>query len=87
MKPEEILKYSLKNLKDTVLVDSWGEKGIFYNPNHVLKRGVYILTIKEKDGDNDNGSNLDRENVYRVNLGIRKKTLACFKIRYIMLTN
>ena len=74
MKPEEILKYCLKNLKDTVLVDSWGEKGIFYNPNHVLKRGVYILTIKEKDGDNDNGSNLDRENVYRVNLGIRKKT-------------
>ena len=69
MKPEEILKYCLKNLKDTVLVDSWGEKGIFYNPNHVLKRGVYILTIKEKDGDNDNGSNLDRENVYRVNLG------------------
>ena len=56
------------------MVDSWGEKGIFYNPNHVLKRGVYILTIKEKDGDNDNGSNLDRENVYRVNLGIRKKT-------------
>lgn len=47
MKPEEILKYCLKNLKDTVLVDSWGEKGIFYNPNHVLKRGVYILTIKE----------------------------------------
>lgn len=35
---------------------------------------MYILTIKEKDGDNDNGSNLDRENVYRVNLGIRKKT-------------
>lgn len=74
MKSEEILKYCLKNLKDTVLVESWGEKGIFYNPNNALKRGVYILTIKEKDGDNDKGSNLDRENVYRVNLGIRKKT-------------
>lgn len=51
-----------------------GEKGIFYNPHNVLKRGVYILTIKEKDGDNDKGSNLDRQGVYRVNLGIRKKT-------------
>ncbi len=74
MEVEEILKYCLENLKDTVLVESWGEKGIFYNPNNVLKRGVYVLTIKEKDGDNDKGSNLDRENVYRVNLGIRKKT-------------
>ena len=26
------------------------------------------------DGDNDKGSNLDRQGVYRVNLGIRKKT-------------
>ena len=40
----------------------------------MLKRGVYILTVKEKDGDNDKGSDLNRENVYRVNLGIRKST-------------
>ena len=51
------------------MVESWGEKGIFYNPDHVLKRGVYILTVKEKDGDNDKGSDLRRENVYRVNMG------------------
>ena len=31
-----------------------------------------ILTVKKKDGDNDKGSDLNRENVYRVNLGIRK---------------
>ena len=42
----------------------------------MLKRGVYILTVKEKDGDNDKGSGLNRENVYRVNLGIRKSTFA-----------
>ena len=74
MTAEEILNYCLENLDGTVLVESWGEKGIFYNPDYVLKRGVYILTVKEKDGDNDKGSDLDRENVYRVNLGIRKKT-------------
>ena len=67
MIPDKILNYCLQNLEGTVLVKSWGEKGIFYNPDHVLKRGVYILTVKEKDGDNDKGSGLNRENVYRMN--------------------
>lgn len=38
-----ILEYCLDNLPDTVLVNSWGESGIFYNPNNTLKRGVYVL--------------------------------------------
>ena len=67
MTPDKLLNYCLENLEGTVLVESWGEKGIFYNPDHVLKRGVYILTVKEKDGDNDKGSDLNRENVCRVN--------------------
>ncbi len=70
----DILSYCLSNLKDTTLVESWGEKGIFYNPNGILKRGVYVLTIKEKDGDNDKASLLNRDNVYRVNVGLRKQT-------------
>ena len=71
MVADEILTYCLKNLEGSILVESWGEKGIFYNPDHRLKRGVYILTVKEKDGDNDKGSNLNRPGIYRVNLGIR----------------
>lgn len=71
---DEVLKYCLENLEGTILVSSWGERGIYYNPDNILKRGVYILTVKEKDGDNDKGSNLNRENIYRVNLGIRKTT-------------
>jgi hypothetical protein len=39
----------------------------------LLKRGVYFLTLKEKDGDNDKASNLDRENIFRINFGISKK--------------
>lgn len=74
MEPEKVLEYCLGNLDGTVSVYSWGEKGIFYNPDNKLKRGVYILTVKEKDGGNDNASNLDRENIYRVNLGVRKET-------------
>lgn len=74
MQAEEILQYCLENFEGTVLVSSWGEKGVFYNPENKLKRGIYILTVKEKDGENDKGSNLYREDVYRVNLGIRKQT-------------
>ena len=60
MTPDEILKYCLENLEGTVLVNSWGERGIYYNPDNILKRGVYILTVKEKDGDNDKSSSLNR---------------------------
>lgn len=32
MTPDEILKYCLDEFEGTVLVSSWGERGIFYNP-------------------------------------------------------
>ena len=72
MTPDEILKYCLEHLDGTVWVNSWGERGIFYNPDGKLKRGIYVLTVKEKDGDNDKVSKLDREDVYRVNMRVRK---------------
>lgn len=73
MTPDDILSYCLSNLKDVVLIESWGERGIFYNPNRALKRGVYVLTVKENDGDNDKGSMLNRDNAYRINVGLRKE--------------
>lgn len=72
--PDYILKYCLDTLDGVVEVNSWGELGIFYNPGRILKRGVYVLTVKEKDGENDKASKLDRESVFRLNLGVRKKT-------------
>ena len=36
MRPDDILDYCLANLPGTVLVDSWGERGIFYNPDKAL---------------------------------------------------
>jgi hypothetical protein len=74
MKVRDILNYCLENLKGTILAENWGEKGIFYNPNNTLKKGVYILTIKEKDGDNDKASDLSRDDIFRVNIGLRKDT-------------
>ncbi|MDE6373127.1 MAG: hypothetical protein K2L72_01365 [Clostridia bacterium] len=74
MTADEIINYCLENLDGAALVNSWGERGIFYNPENKLKRGVYILTVKEKDGENDSSSNLDRAGIYRVNLGVRRQT-------------
>jgi len=74
MQPNEIFDYCLQTFDDIVLAENWGESGVFYNPGNVLKKGVYILTIKEKDGDNDKASNVNRAGVFRVNLGIRKST-------------
>ena len=74
MTPDKILNYCLNTLEGTVLVSSWGERGIFYNPGGKLKRGVYVLTVKEKDGENDKSSRLSREGVYRVSLGLRPET-------------
>ena len=75
MQQDEIFQYCLNSLKDTVLAKNWGERGIFYNPNNTLKKGVYILTVKEKDGENDRASNItNREGIYRINMGIRKET-------------
>ena len=74
MTADEIVNYCFENLDGAVLVNGWGERGIFYNPGNKFKRGVYILTVKEKDGENDSSSNLDREGIYRVNLGVRRQT-------------
>ena len=57
---EYVIEYCLDNLDGTILVRSWGEKGIFYNPGGTLKRGVYVLTVKEKDGENDKSSQRGR---------------------------
>lgn len=78
MQAEEIISYCLENFEGTVLVNSWGEKGIFYNPDNKLKRGIYVLTIKEKGGENDKASSLDREGIFRINIGIRKNTFLKF---------
>lgn len=74
MNPQQILQHCLDNLADTILVESWGEKGIFYNPGYLQKRGTYVLTIKEKNGNLDMSSCLDRKGVSRVNMGLRNST-------------
>lgn len=52
---------------------AYGETTFFYNPDGILKNGVYFCTIKEKDGPNDKSSNLSREGIYRISTGITKE--------------
>lgn len=70
---KDIEDYILENFKDVHPLNSWGEKSFFLNPNKQLKRGTYFATLKEKDGENDKASFLDRENVFRLNMGITKE--------------
>lgn len=74
MKKEEIIKEVSERFDGLVLDKNWGEVGLFYNPEKRLSKGIYVLTFKEKDGPNDKASNINRDNVYRLNIGITKHT-------------
>lgn len=72
--PGQVQRFILQNLAGVVPVAAWGETAYFYNPGSRLKRGAYLATIKDKDGANDKGSKLDREGVWRLNMGIDPET-------------
>ncbi len=74
MTPKEIIQHICNNLPGVVPKASWGETSLFYNPGCVLPNGVYFCTIKQHDGENDKASNLDREGVFRVAIGLQPKT-------------
>lgn len=57
-------------LPEAVRISSWGEEGWFYNPGRTKPRGVYVATLKQKDGANDRASQLDRSGAYRLNIGV-----------------
>ena len=74
MQPAQILRIIKEKFNGLEINTNWGETGLFYNPEGKLKKGIYLLTIKEKDGANDKASNLNREGVFRLNLGVSKTT-------------
>ncbi|MEM8781621.1 MAG: DUF6194 family protein [Planctomycetota bacterium] len=70
MRMDEVRAYIEETFADLRPMDTWGEVSFFVNPGGRLKRGRYFCTIKERDGENDCASELDRPGVYRVNLGL-----------------
>ncbi len=70
----EIIAHILKEFEGVAAVETWGETSFFYNPSKLLPRGTYFCTLKQKDGENDKGSNLNRQKVYRFNFGLPTKS-------------
>lgn len=73
MTAKELENWILRHYGGLVVTDAYRERNFFYNPGGSLPKGVYVATIKEKDGPNDQSSKLDRENIYRLSFGIGKK--------------
>jgi hypothetical protein len=74
VKPEGIVEKIVSSFEGVFPKSSWGETSLFYNPGKLLPNGVYFCTIKEKDGDNDKASNLNRDGVFRLSIGISKES-------------
>ncbi len=74
VQPKNIIEEIANEFNGVVPKASWGETSLFYNPDKLLPNGVYFCTIKEKDGDNDKASNLNREGIYRLSIGISKES-------------
>lgn len=73
MTAKELENWILTNYQDIIVTDAYRERSFFYNPDNSLPKGIYFTTIKESDGPNDKASNLDREGIYRLSIGIGKK--------------
>ena len=70
MTPTQIQSWILSNFDHVVPKSAWGETSFFVNPGNRLPSGAYFATIKEKDGDNDKASDLNRDGVFRLNFGL-----------------
>eukprot|EP01040_Poterioochromonas_malhamensis_P004273 gene4273-4579_t len=72
---DDCVKSLTQHFKGLKPVHSWGETALFYNPENYLPRGTYCFTFKEKDGENDSSSQLNRDEIdYRLNFKIKPAT-------------
>ena len=70
MKQEEIERHIIESFKGTHVVKANGDSFFFYGD----EKKFPFATIVTTDNDFDNVSKLDREDFYRVNVGIDKVT-------------
>lgn len=73
MNAEQLENWILNNYQGIIVRDAYGERSFFYNPDNSLPKGIYFSTIKQSDGPNDKSSNLNREGIYRLSIGVGKK--------------
>ncbi len=67
---ETLINMIKSEFEDIEVYETWVETSFFYNPHNLLKRGAYFATLKEKDGENDKASNLNRPGAFSLNFGL-----------------
>ena len=72
MKSKDIINRITDSFEGLSPKASWGETSLFYNPEKRLPNGIYFCTLKEKDGENDKASGLNREGVFRLSFALKK---------------
>jgi hypothetical protein len=65
---QTIEQYITEQLPNVTKLDSYGYQFFFYESDQVLP----FVTIATSDNEHDNKSNLDRDGVFRVNIGVSK---------------
>ena len=74
MTPADVADEICNRFPGVVPKAAWGETALFYNPGQLLAHGVYLCTLKQHDGGNDIVSGLNREDVFRVAIGLAPGT-------------
>lgn len=74
MNQAEISQYITSTFEGVREVDAWGDLFYVYNPDNAHPDEFYFATLKNKDDDYDNASNLNRPDTFRLNIGIGKES-------------
>jgi hypothetical protein len=79
MNETSISQYITDTFPAVHVVDAWGDAFFFYNPDPAQQDEFYFATLKSKDDEYDSFSDLNRPQVFRLNIGITK---AAFQSRF-----
>lgn len=70
MSLQKVERYITESLENVQGLESFGYRLFFYGNDHVLP----FVSIAKSDNEYDSVSNLNREGVFRVNIGVSKET-------------
>lgn len=74
MNQADIFEYITETYENVRPAEAWGDTFFYYNPTEHLPDEVYFATLKANDDDYDNLSNLNRDDVFRLSIGVSKPT-------------
>ena len=69
-----VIQYITDTFDGSYTADEWGDTFFYYNPEGRLPNDIYFATLKIRDDEYDRASDLDRPDVFCLNIGISKPT-------------